>query len=216
VKKLFVFFLMSFNILAFSQDNEETYYRVIEPKHSYTIDFALPVSVANKAFKDIMQGFVRASVSYQYAFKNHLNIGLGGNYTYFSVNRFKITPQILGGMHLYNAHVKIAIEKFYSERIGFDYGIKAGYTFANIHSDSLVTRVKITEPFIEPYLSFALSADHRSSYKWTLAYSFQNFGFSPQKIGLFQLNEYSEAEKSRITRFFSFGFSFTHYFKQRQ
>lgn len=209
---LLIIFTNSF--LFFSQDEEPTFYKLIVPKHSYTIEFALPVSVANKPFKGIMQGLVRSSASYQFSLKNGLSIGVGGNYTYFMINRFKITPQILGGMHLMNAYGKLAFEKYYSDRVGIDTGLKIGYNQALFHSDSLSSKNKFISGIVEPYVSFCLTGNHKTAYKWTLSYSFLNHGFSPQQIGDFINDDYSFSEFNRMTRFFSFGFSYSHFFKQ--
>lgn len=208
----FVLFLLPF--LGFSQEDDPTYYQLIKPKHSYTIDFALPVPTSNKPFKKIMQGFLRFSATYQFTLKNNINFGVGANYTYFLINKFKLSPQILGGMHIPNAYLKIGYEKYFSERIGFDGGIKVGYANAIFHSDSLSQATISTASLIEPFMSFCLTANHKTAYKWTMSYSFLGLGFSPQKVGDFVNDDFNQSEYKRITQFLSFGFSFSHYFKQ--
>lgn len=201
--------------IFFAQDDEAIEYKLIKPKHSYTIDFSVPISIANKPFKGVMQGFLRASASYQYSFKNKLNVGTGFNYTYFHINRFKISPQIVGGMHILNPFVKVGYENFFNERVGYDFGVKTGVSTVIFHSDSLQSNLKLQSNFIEPYIALALTADDHSSYKWMLAYNFLALKFTPDKIGDFVNEDYKVSEYARITRFISFGFCFTHYFKQR-
>ncbi len=199
----------------FSQDEEPTFYKVIKPKHTYAIDFALPVCISNKAFKGIMQGFIRFSGSYHYSLKNNFYIGLGGSYTYFQINRFKTFPNISGGMHISNGYLKLGYEKYYSERIGIDFGVREGFSQLIFHSDSLAKPNTKLVNTIEPYFSFCLTGSHNTAYKWTLAYSFLGFGFNPQQVGDFVNEDFEKSEFSRITQFLSFGFSFSHYFKQR-
>lgn len=217
LKSRFYFTILIFMNLStfFSQEEEVTFYKEIKPKHTYNLDFALPVSLSNKVFKGIMQGFIRFSGSYQYSLKNNFYMGLGGNYTYFQVNRFKISPQIRGGMHLANGYLKLGCEKYYSERIGLDVGIKAGGSQVIFHSDSLIKQTKTYANLIEPYFSFCLTGSHNTAYKWTLGYTFLGLGFYPQRIGDDENVDYPTSEYKRITQFLSFGFSFSHYFKQQ-
>jgi hypothetical protein len=211
---LFNILFLSFFCDLHAQDDEYINYKLIQAKHSYTIDFSVPVSIANKPFKGVMQGFLRGSVSYQYSLKNKINFGLGFNYTYFQVNRFKMTPNIVGGMHILNSFAKIGYESFFNERIGYDIGIKSGFSNIIFHSDALQTDKKFNTHFFEPYTSFVLTADDKSSFKWTLTYNFLLLGFQPNFIGDLTSGEHSEKELNRITRYLTFGFSFTHYFKQ--
>jgi hypothetical protein len=215
LSKVIVFFFLTLPFLMLAQDEDEpTFYTLIKPKHSYSIDLALPVPVSNKVFKGIMQGFIRFSGSYQYSLKNGFYGGLGANYTYFSINRFKISPQILGGMNISNLYLKVGYEKFYSERIGIDGGIKFGVSRVLIHSDSLVKMNTFNVPIIEPYFAFNLTANDKAAYKWMVSYSFLGLKFTPDKIGDFNNGDFAESEFKRITQFFSFGFSYSRYLKQ--
>lgn len=211
-KTLFLVFVLCFGSLA--QDDDPVFYKLIKPKHSYAIDFALPVPIANKAFKGIMQGLVRFSASYQFALKNNISLGLGGNYSYFFINRFKISPQLTGGMQLTNVYVKLAYEKYSSERIGFDGGLKFGYASLLFNSNALEKANQVSAPLVEPYAAFCLTASEQTAYKWMLSYTFMGFGFTPERIGDYVNQDYALTEYHRVTRFLSFGFSYSHYFKQ--
>ena len=50
IKIVFSFMLISFSIFSQEELEEATAYRLIKPKHTYTIDFALPFGTANKPF----------------------------------------------------------------------------------------------------------------------------------------------------------------------
>lgn len=206
--------IVAFGAISFAQEEEPTYYKVIVPQHSYSIDFGLPVVIANRPFKGIMQGFARGSAQYRFSLKNGLYTGLGVNYTYFQLNRFKISPQMRGGMHIANAYGSLGFEKYYTERIGIDGGVRVGYSGITFHSDTLVNPNKTNATIVEPYVGFCLTANHKTAYKWMLSYTFLGIGFSPARVGDYVNQDYEISEYGRITRFLSFGFSYTHYFKQ--
>lgn len=210
------FFLVLISFFFFhangQEDDDPVFYVLIKPKHSYTIDFGLPVTVANRAFKGVMQGFMRGSASYQYTLKNGFGFGLGGNYTYFQINRFKISPQLLGGMHLINGFTKLGYERYSTERFGYEGGVKIGYSRWLLHSDSIVGFNKEESTAVEPYFSFAITASEKTAYKWTISYAFLGRSFRPDDIGDNVNEDYKQSEYNRITRFLTFGFSFTHYF----
>jgi hypothetical protein len=215
VKTCFIFALIiTCGALSLAQEEEPTYYKIIVPQHSYSIDFALPVPIANKPFKGIMQGFARGSAFYRFGLKNGIYTGLGINYTYFQLNRFKITPQMRGGMHLANAYGTLGFEKYYTERAGIDAGVRIGYADITFHSDTLTNPHKVSAALVEPYVAFCLSANHKTAYKWIFSYTFLGFGFSPERLGDYANQDFKISEYKRITRFLSFGFSYTHYFKQ--
>ncbi|MGV3630828.1 MAG: hypothetical protein ACO1O6_06465 [Bacteroidota bacterium] len=210
---LFILVLVAGEAL-FAQEEEPTYYKVIVPQHSYSIDFALPVPIANRSFKGMMQGFARGSAQYRFGLKNGLYTGVGGNYTYFQLNRFKITPQMRGGMHIVNAYGILGFEKYSTERIGIDGGVRIGYSDITFHSDTLANPNKAAATLVEPYFAFCLTANHKTAYKWILSYTFLGLGFYPERVGDYANQDFKVSEYDRITRFLSFGFSYTHYFKQ--
>lgn len=211
-----IFFLLCFVKTSFTQEmEEETVFALIQPKHSYNIEFGLPVPIANKAFKTMLQGFFRTSLSYQFTLKNGLQVGAGANFTFFQLNRFEITPQMSGSYQLTNYYTKLGYEKFINERIGFDGGVKIGYASNLFQSDSLIQKVQKESTIVEPYFSFALTANHKSAYKWTIGYAFLGYGFTPNSIGDYINDDFAKSEFGRITRFLSFGFSYTHYFSRR-
>jgi hypothetical protein len=216
-----VFILLTF--LSFTQEEvfeEPDNFSLITPKHTYTIDFSLPISFKNTVFKGVMQGLVRAGVGYQYHFKNNLTLGLGYQYTFFQINKFKTPQQIKGGLHINSIHTKIGREKFHNERFATETNLKIGFSNFTFYSDSL-TRINsgknlnLTCLYIEPSLGLVLTGSASTSYKWIVSYSFQNIGFSPSNIGMLSSGGYKMEQFAKKTQFFSFGFAFAHYFKQR-
>lgn len=208
---------------SFSQEEdyeEPDEFKLIKPKHSYNIDFNLPVSYKNKAFKGMMQGLVRSGVGYQYNLKSGIAVGLGYQYTFFQINKFKTPQQVHGGLHINSGYIKLGWDSFFNERLGIDLNVKAGYSNFTYYSDSLeqlngTKNLNVACTYIEPSFSLVLTGNKNTSYKWVIAYSFQNMGFSPTQIGILANAGYDPLGLKRHIQFLAFGFSFSHYFRQR-
>ena len=162
----------------------------IEPDDSFTFEIGLPNAFVNKPFKEMMQGLISVSPYYQYALANGVAFGIGAHYTYFAVNEFSVPSAIYGGMHCFGGFLKFGHEKFWGERFGTDFGIKAGYMHTMIKTDALVeqgTRLSIGYPFF-------------------------GFGFSPGEIGVEGDAGYDTDQYKRPSSFLIVGFGYTHYF----
>lgn len=212
---------LSMPLLFFCQDDDPDSYRQIKPKHSYSIDVWLPTGTANPAFRKLFQGIIRGGASYQFSLKNKLNFGLGANYGYFRTRKLSFaTNQLNGGLNLTSAYVKLGYEVFYNERTGSEFSFKAGYSYLNFHSDSLEKQIGSSftseAVFLEPSFSFILTASTHTAYKWYVSYSFQGIGFNPARMGITDDLGYNPESFSVPTQYFSFGFTFTHYFRQRE
>ena len=221
---IFTLLIIAKSSCIFSQEEEENYvepdeFKLIIPKHSYNIDFNLPVSLKNTAFKGLMQGLARSGVGYQYNFKKGFSLGLGYQYTFFQINKFKTPQQIHGGLHINAGYFKLGYDKFYNERFGTEIKLKAGYSNFTFYSDSLeringTKNTNIASLYIEPSIALVLSGSKNTSYKWIFAYSIHQMGFSPPQIGMLADGGYDPNAFKRNIRFLAFGFSFSHYFKQ--
>lgn len=207
-------------ISAWAQDDETVIYRTIKPKHSYTIGVALPATIANVGFKKLMQGVVNTGASYQYSLANGLSFGASYDYHLFSISKFQTPELITGGMHNHTTALKIAYEQFFSERIGMEYSLKGGYAWVSFYSDTLQARnggpMHVEGLYAEPAVAFILSASANTAYKWRLAYSMNSLNFTPQHIGVESNLGFKPEVFKHLTQFISFGFCFTHYFKQRR
>lgn len=191
---------------------------IIEPKHSFTLELGLPNSFTNKAFREIMQGLVHVSPYYQYAFKNGFALGLGGRYSYFAINEFRVPSKVFGGNHSVGGFVKIGHEKFYSELFAIDAGVKLGYAQNIFYSDLLRSRgidlISKSSIYIEPIIGFVLASSESDTYRLSLGYSFFNNSFKPWDIGYEDGNEigYTAKELAPISSFLTVGFGYTHHF----
>lgn len=220
--RFFLFFLLlCMSCTLFAQDDDPDSYKLIKPKHSYSVDLWLPTGTANKSFRKLMQGIVRVGASYQFSLSNNLNMGIGANYSYFRINKFNVgsNPNV-GGLNLSTGFIKLGYEEFYSERIGTEFSLKFGYSYLNFYSDSLQSlfgsSVTSESSFLEPGFSFILTASETTAYKWYFSYAFQGIGFNPTRIGNYDDLGFNPASFSTPTQYFTFGFTFTHYFKQRE
>jgi hypothetical protein len=223
--KTYLFILFSIiSGVSIAQDEEEDYddatYTRIKPKHSLTIELGMPIAFQNKGFKGFMQGIVNFSPYYHYNFANNFAIGAGVNYNFFWINHVLSPDKTnVGGIHALGAFLELGHEKFYTDRLGTDVGIKLGYTNLNYYSANN-RALGLGTPnqgvtFVEPTFSLVISADEFTSYRWIVGYVIQNYKFNPSSLGFTDQTEYHEVDYQKLTQFLTFGFGFSYYFKQR-
>ncbi|MFM8597251.1 MAG: hypothetical protein ACKOBN_09220 [Flavobacteriales bacterium] len=187
----------------------------IKPDDSFTFELCLPNAVGNKPFELIMQGLVHANLHYQYAFKSGFYLGAGTHYSYFAINEFRVPTKVYGGIHSAAAFFKTGHEKFWSERIGTDMGIRIGQVLSFSVSDALATQglspKKITSYYIEPNISFILTSDVNQSFRLSVGLPIYGFTFDPQLIGLEGDFGYGPEEFRKNSTYLSVGFGYTYY-----
>lgn len=204
-----IFFLVAYSGVVKAQN--------IIPKASFQVNIGLPVNIGNESFKGIMQGLFNSSTHFQYTLENSLCFGLGLNYTYFTLNEFKVTESINGGLQMGSLFLKVGHEKFHTSNFGTDIGIKAGYNCSIFNSDSLTSQGNrnktLQNLYIEPQAALMLTMDENTTIKLSVGYIFQNFGFSPSDIGLSSNNGYNPINFNKKTQYLTIGFGYAHYFK---
>jgi hypothetical protein len=215
IKKYLFYFFLLIGMVAKAQDK-------IEPKHSFTLELGLPNSMTNKAFKQIMQGLVHVSPYYQYAFKNGLALGIGGRYSYFAINEFRVPTKVYGGYHSYGGFLKIGHEKFYSSVFAIDAGVKIGFCQNMFYSDLLRSKeldhVYKPQFYLEPNVGFVLASSESDTYRLSVGYSFLGNSFRPYDIG-YEKGEtlgYAEDNLKIGSSFLTIGFGYTHHFNGKQ
>jgi hypothetical protein len=191
----------------------------IEPKHTFNVELGLPNAMTNKPFGSFMQGLVNVAPYYQFRLKNSIAFGGGVRYAYFGVNQFKVPQQTIGGMHSFGTFVKVAHEKFHTDRFSTDLGVKFGYTqnyFVTNRNDTLGQNpYQVNSVLIEPTAEFSLISDEQVAYSLIVSYAFQGFSFKPNMIGLETFGGFEQSEFKRITSYLTIGFGFTYYFKEK-
>jgi hypothetical protein len=192
----------------------------ITPKASFHVNFGLPVSIANESFKGIMQGLINTSTHFQYTLKNALCFGVGINFTYFSLNEFKITETNKGGVFMPSAFLKVGHEKFHSSNFGTDIGLKMGYTMNYFKSDTIIANEgkprELGSFYLEPNFGFMLTIDESTTIKLAIGYVIQNFGFRPTLMGLGSNGAFNPQTFNKVTQYLTIGFGYTHYFKSKR
>lgn len=170
-----------------------------------------------------MQGLVCTSLYGQYSFPFHLNVGLGLRYSYLDVDEFSVPQPIEGGVHIPAAFLKIGRDKFHNDRFATDFGLKFGYaqnyfdTRMKISAESEELKhhlFKNSSVLVEPTLGFILSADEKNSYRLSIGYCFQGYGFNPDMIGITSDENWNPADYSKLTRYLVVGFGYTYYFNK--
>jgi len=187
---------------------------------SFTVELGLPNAFTNKGNKDIMQGLVCVAPQYQYATKFGLAFGVGLHYTYFNINEFRVSQKVFGGIHSGAGYIKISHEKFWTDLIGTDIGVKVGYLESYATSDLLRAKeirfVKTQALLIEPTIAFVLASDVNASYRFTISYPFYGYSFSPEMIGIDSNIGYTKAEIAKSNSFLTVGFGYTFYFNGKK
>ena len=212
--RYWLFVLMS--CFVFSNSNAQN----ISPKASFHVNFGLPINTKNEPFKGIMQGLLNTSAHFQYTLDNSLCFGIGANYTYFSLNEFKIAEANKGGILMPSAFVKVGHEKFHSSNFGTDFGLKVGYTMNYFKSDSIVINEdklrQVGSLYFEPTAGIMLTIDERTTIKFVVGYVIQDFGFRPTLIGLSTDEGFDPTTFETPTQYITVGFGYTHYFKNKR
>lgn len=185
------------------------------PRSSFKVEIGLPNNVSNNAFKELMQGLLIVSPSYQYTFENSLSIGAGLRYGFFNVNEFKNNIDMSGGMHTAGAFAKIGSEKYYGN-FGLDYGVRVGYTthfFATNKNEDVIGKPYMNDGgFVEPTIGLSLMATERTSFRLALGYAFHAFKFRPHQVGIENFSGIDPDNLDNITTYFTIGFGYSYYF----
>jgi hypothetical protein len=185
------------------------------PNTSFKVEVGLPNNLSNVAFRELMQGLVVITPSYQYTFNNSISLGAGICYGFFNVNEFKNNIEMSGSMHITGVFAKVGSEKFYGN-FGVDYGIRVGYSnnffTTNTNEETRGKPYSNDGMFVEPTLGLALMATEKTSFRLALAYSLHSLKFTPYQMGVSKFTGIDPAQLDRITSFFTIGFGYSYYF----
>lgn len=207
---IFVFTFLNSNVEA--QD--------MEIDDSFVFELGLPNGFVNAPFKNIMQGVVYVSPMYQYTLRSGLMFGAGVHYSYFNINQFRINQKISGGMHNGAAFIKVGHEKFWTQSLATDIGVKVGMAQSAFVTDTLksmgITYISKQSAYIEPNIGICLAADVNASFRLTLGYAFYGFGYKPWDIGINSDLGYSASELNKISSYLIVGFGYSRYFNGKK
>lgn len=186
-----------------------------DPKGSFKVEVGLPNNVSNYAFRDLMQGLVVVTPSYQYTFDNTLSVGAGLRYGFFNVNEFKNNIDMAGGMHIAGLFAKVGREKFYGN-LGVDYGVRVGYSFNFFDTnknEELRGKPYVNDGlFVEPTLGLSLMSTEKTSFRLALGYAMHSFEFTPNQLGIEQFSGMDQSKLDKLTSYFTIGFGYSFYF----
>ncbi|PHR49145.1 MAG: hypothetical protein COA32_03595 [Fluviicola sp.] len=203
--------IVSIILLSFTNSAQTDF----APTGSFKVELGLPNIATNNAYRELMQGLVVVTPSYQHTFDNTFSIGGGLRYSYFNVNQFKNNAGISGGMHMTGVFGKIGVEKFYGN-FGVDYGIRIGYAMnlstTNAIQDSIGGPYISDGGFVEPTLGLSLMSTENSSFRLALSYAFHAFIFKPEHIGLEDFSGLNPDKLDALSTYFTIGFGYSYYF----
>lgn len=188
------------------------------PSSSFKVEIGLPNNATNYAFRDLMQGLVIVTPSYQYTFENSFSLGAGLRYGFFNVNEFKNNIGMSGGAHIAGVFGKIGQEKYYGN-FGLDYGVRIGYTmniFDTNKNNDLLGKPYINDGgFVEPTLGLSLMGNENTSFRLALGYAFHAFQFKPHQMGVDNFSGIDNDQLESITSYFTIGFGYSYYFGKK-
>lgn len=209
MKKLIALFIL-FSAIFTAQSQVD-----FSPQSSFKVEIGLPNNASNEAFRDMMQGLLVVTPSYQYTFNNTLSLGAGIRYGFFNVNEFRNNIDLNGGMHIAGIFAKIGQEKFYGN-FGVDYGVRIGYSanfFQTNYNDSLNGKAFSNDAiFIEPTLGLSLMASERTSFRLALGFAVHDFVYSAEQMGIQQFSGFDPDKLNKRTSYFTIGFGYSYYF----
>lgn len=229
---LLVFLMLSFVTVSFCQvateeEEEADNYLRIKPHHSVTLELGMPVSFRNEHFKGIMQGIINFSPYYHFTSKSHFSVGAGFNYNYFWINHVVAPdPKNLGGIHAIGGFFKLGHEKFHTDRVGTDFGLKVGRSLllfdSDVNHENGGSVPKQLTYYVEPSFGIVLSADEFTSFRWVLGYAIQKYRFTPTLLGFANSSNYTFktgqnffSRLQNYTQYLTVGFGFSYYIRQR-
>src|SRR5690554_1525834 len=211
--KQVLFSLLIITSITFSHAQSD-----FEPNGSFNVEVGLPNNVSNVAFRELLQGLVTITPSYQYTFNNSFSIGGGLRYNYFNINEFKNNIGLKGGLHIFGVFAKVGQEKYYGN-FGLDYGVRIGYAFNSFSTNN--NKKEHGGPhidnsaFVEPVLGLALKSSDNSSFRLTIGYAFHTFDFRPEQVGTDYFSGIDADKLGVLTTYFTIGFGYSYYFGKK-
>ncbi|MCB0479237.1 MAG: hypothetical protein KDC84_13805 [Crocinitomicaceae bacterium] len=202
-------------LFLFSVATSHSQGKDFEPKGAFKFDIQLPIVIGNKPMKSIMKGMVKGSVYYQHNVFKGLNVGVGGHYLLYTIDEFALYQEITGAMHEVGGFGKISYQKFFGEKFGFEFGVKAGYAhFFCVNDSSSAKLGKAYDEgtfFVEPVLNFEIKVHDalgiNLAFGWTL---YGNY-FDQRFLSIDELpggNVYKHSNTNMI----NLGFGISYYF----
>ena len=142
--------------------------KTFQPKASLSVDAGIPTKNKNVSFGNVMEGLFNGGFTYQYNVFKGLTLGAGAKYSYFNINTFALNnTSISGGLHMPAVFGQIGYERFTTDRISFNFSVRAGYAVNISANDSCKinrgeSHVEMSG-FVEPQFEALLLTEKNSS-----------------------------------------------------
>jgi hypothetical protein len=190
-----------------------------QPKGSFTLNIGIPTSERNVAFRIIMEGLLKGGLGYQYNIYKGLTIGGGAKYSFFINNQFALNKTAgRGSLHIPALYLKVAYEKFTSDRFLFNFGVNFGYANFLAVNDStksvLGKAYQESSFFIQPELEFLMNTKKNSPNGFSLIfgydYYFTNYG--PRFLARKDFADLPQKDSAGLISFFNFALGYRYFF----
>lgn len=203
-------------------------------KWNITGELTLPMGMANKMFKNYLNGLINVHPKIQYKPFKHWYVAFGPKYSYYKVNEYKIpfepgindnsvvnhqkVVSMRGGMHVLGGDVELGWTSWVAPRLGLELGVRAGV--ANQQFITTGTRAygpqKVTCGYVEPAFTIVLASDEAVAYRWIVSYNFSGYKFNGSRIGSTTSGGYTAGDLNAPTQTLSVGFAMTLYFNNKR
>lgn len=203
-------------------------------KWNITGEISLPMGMANKMFRNYLNGLVNVQPRIQYKPFKHWYIAAGPRYTYYKVNEYKIpfepgvsdnqvvnNKKVLsmrGGMHVLGGNVELGWTSWVAPRLGVELGVRLGvanHQFITTGTKNYGSQ-QVTAGYVEPAFSMVLASDEAVAYRWIVSYNFAGYRFNGNRIGSTTSGGYSEADLRAPTQTLTIGFAMSLYFNNKR
>ncbi|HRP53093.1 MAG TPA: hypothetical protein PLI97_06250 [Fluviicola sp.] len=203
-------------------------------KWNITGELMLPAGMANKMFRNYLNGLIYAHPKIQYKPIKHLYIAFGPKYMYYKTNPYKIPFEpgvsndsvsnhkkvysMLGGMHVLGGDVEVGWTSWVGPRFGIELGVRAGvaHHWFTTSGTKKYGKQEVTAVYVEPLLSLVLASDEAVAYRWVVGYNFTGYKFNGNRIGSTSSGGYKPEDLKAPTQSLFVGFAISFYFNNQR
>ncbi len=223
MKLFFSFLLFSVPFLTMAQagewdEGDGGYVPAISPNHTIDVNVNIPMIIRNDAYKTMTKEIIDVHLGYNYHFPFHLVVGAGVRMMYNQVDVTKVEPGLSGGIGSFGAYLNLGYERFVTDRFAIGFSTRFGGIFNTFNTTknrtSLGKSYRNDALFVEPNISFILTASASTSFRLNVGYMMQGYKFHPHDLGSLSKGNWEPEQLNKITQILTIGFGFTYYLGQ--
>ena len=178
MKRFFILYLLFVHLGTsfFSQENN------FLDKFSYSMNFKLPKTLMNPAFKTMIFGVGNFDAQFQYEFLDKVELGLGYKYGYFDVNGLAFQTKVDGQMENHNPFIKLGWKNNISDKVFLNFSLKGGYNFSKTRINTCLSDYYQNSLRIEPEMGIYMFSTEYLAFGFIVSYNLWLAEFSPENF----------------------------------